>query len=169
MIAELEDQQGKIRELNEEMEAYKAQQEELDEQRRRADELQRQFEETRHASEEEKAQMVGNCFSITVQHRLWYNEEIGVRADLPLGMFGVLGSKLRHSAWSDFIFIFPLLFLMQHWYIFSIMRINTVSFFFKSKIINVFCYASLWSVKPVVVHWYGPVVVYCLGLGECPH
>ncbi|XP_052708482.1 radixin-like isoform X2 [Crassostrea angulata] len=54
---ELEDQQGKIRELNEEMEAYKAQQEELDEQRRRADELQRQFEETKHASEEEKAQM----------------------------------------------------------------------------------------------------------------
>lgn len=133
MIAELEDQQGKIRELNEEMEAYKAQQEELDEQRRRADELQRQFEETRHASEEEKAQMVGNCFSITVQHRLWYNEEIGVGADLPLGMFGVLGSKLRHSAWSDFIFIFPLLFLMQHWYIFSIMRINTVSFFFLSR------------------------------------
>lgn len=58
MIAELEDQQGKIRELNEEMEAYKAQQEELDEQRRRADELQRQYEESKHASEEEKALMV---------------------------------------------------------------------------------------------------------------
>ncbi|XP_056016185.1 radixin-like isoform X4 [Ostrea edulis] len=54
---ELEDQQGKIRELNEEMEAYKAQQEELDEQRRRADELQRQYEESKHASEEEKALM----------------------------------------------------------------------------------------------------------------
>lgn len=40
------------------MEAYKAQQEELEEQRRRADELQRQFEETKHASEEEKALMV---------------------------------------------------------------------------------------------------------------
>lgn len=79
MIAELEDQQGKIRELNEEMEAYKAQQEELDEQRRRADELQRQFEETRHASEEEKAQMVGNCFSITVQHRLWGQSRSTIR------------------------------------------------------------------------------------------
>ncbi|XP_061176426.1 radixin-like isoform X3 [Saccostrea echinata] len=54
---ELEDQQSKIRELNDEMEAYKAQQEELEEQRRRADELQRQYEETKHASEEEKAQM----------------------------------------------------------------------------------------------------------------
>ncbi|XP_022292008.1 moesin a-like isoform X1 [Crassostrea virginica] len=54
---ELEDQQSRIRELNEEMEAYKAQQEELEEQRRRADELQRQFEETKHASEEEKALM----------------------------------------------------------------------------------------------------------------
>lgn len=72
------------------MEAYKAQQEELDEQRRRADELQRQYEETRHASEEEKALMVGICLSITVKHWKWYiNEKIGVRADLPSGISAI--------------------------------------------------------------------------------
>ena len=58
------------------MEAYKAQQEELEEQRRRADELQRQFEETKHASEEEKALMVRSRFVqllIRVQIRkFWY-------------------------------------------------------------------------------------------------